>query len=169
MKKHTQTHRGFTLPELLIILFIISILSAIAIATFRQYFQDVRDSTRSAHISSVVHVVKTTQAQAESDQYNFTPAQLTTILTDQGVAIPKDPGNQCYLYGYSTSGFDFFVVNGSEKTPDTLLFGGTGASRKIIEDNTETLQTFLTADCIGTAPTIPGYDMLLLDNSISAL
>lgn len=84
--------RGFTLVELLVVLSIISILSAIGLASFRVILQNSRDAKRQSDLK----VLQSALEQYRGDQ-NFYPSVMSlssSITLNSSTGNPSPPTNQ---------------------------------------------------------------------------
>jgi prepilin-type N-terminal cleavage/methylation domain-containing protein len=105
--------RGFTLVELLIVIVIIAILTAIGLVVFREVNTRARDGSRIADLNSLKNAIQITTHDAES-----MPLALCTGLTSpcEGVSYPEDANTK------KTDGAGWVKVNFDEKNEANFPF-----------------------------------------------
>jgi type IV pilus assembly protein PilA len=101
MKKVSVSNQGFTLVELMIVVAIIGILSAVAVPNFKKYQAKAKTSEAKLALSGIY--MAETSFQADSDQY-------AGCLQDMGV---EHDGDTYYAIGFNAIGANTRDANGN--------------------------------------------------------
>lgn len=94
--------KGFTLIELLVVIVIIGILSTISTATFNGYFAKARDVERQTFVQSASRIIIASQLEADTKDYNLTPAEVIAQLEANGLSVPGRKSGINYHYIHTT-------------------------------------------------------------------
>lgn len=96
---HTKK-QGFTLIEMLVVIVIIAILSAISTATLKKYFSQARDAARKASVQNITMMIKIDGAPLwEDDKYVYDVYELRQLFDKNDYRLPEAQNNYCYLIG----------------------------------------------------------------------
>lgn len=121
-----ERHRGFTLIEIAIVVFIIGLIASIAIIAFNQVQKDSRDRKRTTDIVALENALGTYYRDnneypavcASGDNLACDASYLTASLTPQYISsIPTDPNGGQYKYVRGTNGVGFGFLIGFETQP----------------------------------------------------
>jgi prepilin-type N-terminal cleavage/methylation domain-containing protein len=135
---HSRTVRGFTLIELMVVLAVIGLLSAIIIVILTSARTDSRDAKRVADLKEV-----TTALQLYYDTHNTYPTVLSDLVPTYIVIEPKDPvGQQSYYYDVLGGGSGYHLGANLENPAHRAL----GADRDTV---TDTINGSDASDCGG--------------------
>lgn len=134
--------KGFTFLELLIVIAIIAIISAIIVGAFSMIKNNqALEKDVSAIIAYLDDAKSKTLASKDSDQYgvHFTPS---TISLFKGAAYNvSDPGNLTYQLDDTVTLNPITIAGGGSDVIFTRLTGGTPHSGTITASSTRTLRT----------------------------
>ncbi|MCF7918170.1 type II secretion system GspH family protein [Candidatus Gracilibacteria bacterium] len=91
---------GFTLIEMLVVIVIIGILSAISTATLKRYFSQARDAARKSTIQNITLMLKIDGAgKWTDDKYMYDVFKLRKLFEKNDYKIPPSQNSYCYLLG----------------------------------------------------------------------
>lgn len=104
--KKTQ---GFTLIEILVVVTIIAIMTAVAVVSFSTFMKQSRDAKRKADLGQISAALE--MYRSNNDTYPTTGLTQLTAPTIYIQTVPTDPKSSSYIYYYSSAtGTDYTLA-----------------------------------------------------------
>ena len=118
-------NKGFTLLELLVVISLIGLLTAIGVVNFQATNQRSRDGKRQADLEQLRTALEIARADSSNNTY---PADLDSLVTGAYMpSLPVDPKTGTYVYSPAGDFRTYSLCAHLEKGDATDNCGGTGA------------------------------------------
>ena len=106
MRRSFSLARGFTLIEVLIVVAIIGILTAILVANYNDARKNSRDKIRKSELKEMQLAL-----ELYKSQNNSYPASLDTLVPTFVPSVPLDPSGGSYVYSSNNSSYKLMTAN----------------------------------------------------------
>jgi len=117
---------GFTLIEILVVVTIISLMTATAAVTYTAFLKQSRDAKRKADLGQISAALE--MYRSNNDTYPTTGLSQLTAPTVYIQSIPIDPKNPTYTYYYSGTASDYTLGSYLEGGGTTCVAGQCGGN-----------------------------------------
>ncbi|QSZ28027.1 prepilin-type N-terminal cleavage/methylation domain-containing protein [Aceticella autotrophica] len=150
----SRNEKGFTLVELIVVVAIIAILTAVLLPKLLGYTDNARESRAKGDLASMKSVVEAYAADQGNGKYpaagnSGTPGTIGQVLSEHGIKTPTDPWGNSYYYAVSTDQSSYVILSKGK--------GGAGAAETIyVTGSTSPKKGDPNPSATGSTPA-PGY------------
>ncbi len=118
--------KGFTLIEILVVVTIIVLLTAVAVISYSTFLKQARDAKRKTDLGQISAALE--MFRSNNDTYPTTGLSQLTAPTIYIQSVPTDPKNPTYTYYYSGSAADYTLGAYLENGGTTCAAGQCGSN-----------------------------------------
>ena len=137
MRRHTDTTSGMTLIELLIVLVILAILTAIALPRYGAIRDRAKISTAESDLYPAMRGIWLYQTENDSLHYPETGMitshqELRQVVRDYVGLIPNEENSNFVFVSYAADDTSFTIVARAKDSSRTILTGGVGGITRTV-------------------------------------
>ncbi|MDI6604224.1 MAG: type II secretion system protein GspG [Thermoanaerobacteraceae bacterium] len=120
----SRNEKGFTLVELIVVVAIIAILTAVLLPKLLGYTDNARESRAKGDLASMKSVIEAYAASEGNGKYPADADAAKTLLAAHGINTPTDPWGNPYNYAASTNQDSYIIISfgrdGAQKGNDDM-------------------------------------------------